>query len=197
MKKLFATVAISVGLTSVGSNVAFGAQTDSKTKDCSTIAAMTNSSITSTYFVVVPNTLSKSELKCFSATQVNDFLLYLTESQIAALDVSQLTAITFRTIVNLLGTKIQSFTTKQLKAMTDIQLQAILDYGKASDSQKVTINYELTGTKTSPTTTIKTSPTTTTKAPKVTTTTDAPKTTTTKAPKTTTTKAPKTTTAKP
>ena len=190
MKKLFATVAISVGLTSVGSNVAFGAQTDSKTKDCSTIAAMTNNSITSTYFVVVPNTLSKSELKCFSATQVNDFLLYLTESQIAALDVSQLTAITFRTIVNLLGTKIQSFTTKQLKAMTDIQLQAILDYGKASDSQKVTINYELTGTKTSPTTTIKTSPTTTTKAPKVTTTTDAPKTTTTKAPKTTTTKAP-------
>ena len=196
MKKLFATVAISVGLTSVGSNVAFGAQTDSKTKDCSTIAAMTNSSITSTYFVVVPNTLSKSELKCFSATQVNDFLLYLTESQIAALDVSQLTAITFRTIVNLLGTKIQSFTTKQLKAMTDIQLQAILDYGKASDSQKVTINYELTGTKTSPTTTTK-APTTTTKAPKVTTTTDAPKTTTTKAPKTTTTKAPKTTTTKP
>ena len=127
---------------------------------------MTNNSITSTYFVVVPNTLSKSELKCFSATQVRDYLEVLTGSQIAALDVTQLTAVTADTIYNLLGTKIQNFTTRQLKAMTDTQLQAILASGRASDSQKVTINYELTGTKTSPTTT--------TKAPKVTTTTKAP-----------------------
>ena len=107
--------------------------------DCSTIAAMTNDSITGTYFAADPNTLSKSQLQCFSATQVNDFLVNLTESQIAALDVAQLTAITANNIYSLSGSETQSFTTKQLKAMTDTQLQAILDSGEASDSQKVTI----------------------------------------------------------
>jgi len=113
--------------------------------DCSTIAAMTNSSITSTYFTAVPNTLSKSELQCFSATQVNDYLINFTESQIAALDVNQLTAITAPNIKEMAGSETQSFTTKQLKAMTDTQLQAILDSGEASDSQTVTINELLLG----------------------------------------------------
>ena len=107
--------------------------------DCSTIEAMTNSSITGTYFSAVPNTLSISELKCFSATQVNDYLPNFTEKQIAALDVTQLTAITAPNIYDLSGSETQSFTTKQLEAMTDTQLQAILDSGEASDSQEETI----------------------------------------------------------
>jgi len=108
--------------------------------DCTTIEAMTNSSITSTYFTATPNTLSKSELLCFSATQVNDYLPNFTEGQIAVLDVNQLTAITAANIYDLSGSETQSFTTKQLKAMTDTQLQAILDSGEASDSQEVTIS---------------------------------------------------------
>ena len=107
--------------------------------DCSTIAAMTNDSILGTYFNAVPNTLTKSQLQCFSATQVNLVISILTESQIAALDVTQLTAITADIINDLSGSETQSFTTKQLKTMTDTQLQAILDSGEASDSQKVTI----------------------------------------------------------
>ena len=107
--------------------------------DCSTIEAMTNDSILGTYFNAVPNTLTKSQLQCFSATQVNLVITILTESQIAALDVTQLTAITADIIKDLSGSETQSFTTKQLKAMTDTQLQAILDSGEASDSQKVTI----------------------------------------------------------
>ncbi len=130
-----------------------GSSTTSDTKtgssgasaNCTTIAAMTNSSITSTYFTATPNTLSKSELLCFSATQVNDYLENFTESQIAALAVNQLTAITATNIYSLSGSETQSFTTKQLKAMTDTQLQAILDSGEASDSQKVTINELLLG----------------------------------------------------
>ena len=105
--------------------------------DCSTIAAMTNDSIVGTYFN--PNTLTKSQLQCFSATQVNLVITILTESQIAALDVTQLTAITAPTIKGLSGSETQSFTTKQLKTMTDTQLQAILDSGEASDSQEETI----------------------------------------------------------
>ncbi len=160
MKKLNATNAIailSLGLTlsvvvagcgggndtgesAVTKNAKAGGSNGGAGADCSTIAAMTNSSITSTYFTATPNTLSKSELLCFSATQVNDYLENFTESQIAALAVNQLTAITATNIYSLSGSETQSFTTKQLKAMTDTQLQAILDSGEASDSQEETIS---------------------------------------------------------
>ena len=163
MKKLNATNAIvilSLGLTlsvvvagcgggndtgesAVTKNAKVGGSNGGAGADCTTIAAMTNSSITSTYFATVPNTLSKSELQCFSATQVNDYLENFTESQIAALDVNQLTEIVANNIYSLSGSETQSFTTKQLKAMTDTQLQAILDSGEASDTQKVTIKDNL------------------------------------------------------